>query len=148
MTGLVGTSVDSVAFEVERGKIGEFARATRARDSVHTDRDAAARRGFPDVLATATHVVACGHYRDQGAMVGKLGLDISRVVVGSVSWEFQRALVAGDALTGTRRVVADETREGRRGGIMRVVTLQTDFADQGGQIAVSQREVLIERGRQ
>lgn len=27
---LAGTAVDSVAFEVERGKIGEFARATRA----------------------------------------------------------------------------------------------------------------------
>ena len=146
MSDLIGTVVDRVVFDVERGKIREFARATFAEDPVHGDRDLAVRAGFSDVLATGTHVVVSGHHRDQQAFVRRLGLELSRVVVGSVSWHYRRPLVAGDALTGTRRVVADETREGRRGGSLRMVTLETEFVDRHGDVAVTQREVLIERG--
>ncbi|MGW1026774.1 FAS1-like dehydratase domain-containing protein [Streptomyces sp. NPDC002577] len=147
MTDLIGTVVDRVAFGVERGKIHEFTRATFAEDPAHTDRNLAVRSGFPDVLATGTHVVVSGHHRDQRGFVEQLGLELSRVVVGSVNWRYRRPLVAGDELRGTRRVVADETREGRRGGTMRLITLETEYVDQHGEVAISQREVLIERGK-
>jgi hypothetical protein len=54
--------------------------------------------------------------------------------------------VAGDRLTAVRSVVADETKEGKRGGRLRIVTLETDYLDQDGQCVLRQREVLIERG--
>ncbi|AJE87308.1 MaoC domain-containing protein dehydratase [Streptomyces albus] len=147
MSDLTGTVVDRVAFEVERGKIREFARATFAEDPVHTDQSLSLGAGFPDVLATGTHVVASGHQRDQRGFVEKLGLELSRVVVGSVSWHYRRPLACGDALRATRRVVDDRTRESRGGGSLRLVTLETEFLDQAGEVAVTQREVLIERGR-
>ncbi|MGC4938490.1 FAS1-like dehydratase domain-containing protein [Kribbella sp. DT2] len=137
MSDLVGTVVDVVPFAVERGKIAEFARATRASDPRHHG---------PDALATATHVVTAGHHRDQTAFVEKLGLELGRVVVGSVSWEYVRPLRAGDSVTGTRTVIADERRTGRQ-GTMRVVTLETVYVDATGAVAVRQREVLIERGQ-
>ncbi|MFD0306909.1 MaoC family dehydratase N-terminal domain-containing protein [Streptomyces sp. NPDC127119] len=147
MNTLIDTVVDRVAFDVERGKILEFVRATRTDDPVHTDPGLAAENGFSGTPATATHVVVAGHHRDQRAFVEKLGLELSRVVVGSVDWLYRRPLVAGDSLRGTRRVVGDETREGRRGGTMRLITLETAFVDGRGELAVIQREVLIERGR-
>jgi hypothetical protein len=147
VSDLIGTVVDRVAFDVERGKVKEFARATFAEDAIHTAPEVAARRGFRDVLATGTHVVVSGHHRDQRGFVAQLGLELSRVVVGSVSWHYERPLTASDALEGIRRVVADKTREGRRGGTMRLVTLETEFIDQDGVVAVTQREVLIERER-
>jgi len=143
---LVGTIVDEVTFDVERGKIREFARATHAQDSVHTDRDAARAAGFDDVLATPTHVVVAGHFRDQRAFLGTLGLALERVVVGSVSWQYLRPLKAGDALRGVRRVVGDERREGKRGGSMRLITLETEYVDTDGAPVVRQQEILIERG--
>jgi acyl dehydratase len=144
---LVGTVVDTVQFEVERGKIREFARATLASDLVHTDAGEAESRGHSNVLATATHVVVSGHHRDQRAFVELLGLDIRRVVVGSTSWDYARPLQAGDTLTGVRTVVGDETRTSKGGGTMRLVTLETSYVDATGAVAVQQREVLIERGR-
>lgn len=138
--------MDEVAFEVERGKIREFARATGASDPVHVDPEAAAARGHEDVLATATHVVVSGHHRDQRAFVAGLGLDIRRIVVGSTAWEYLRPLRAGDALDGVRRVLADETKPGRNGVSMRLVTLETEYVDRSGEVVVRQREVLIERG--
>lgn len=140
--------VDRVAIDVEAGKIREFARATHAEDPVHIDKQSAALAGFDDVLATATHVVVAGHLRNQQEFVASLGLAIERVVVGSVDWEYMRPLVAGDQLTGTRRVVEDVVRENKRGGRMRLVTLETDWSEPEGDIAVRQRETLIEKGPQ
>jgi acyl dehydratase len=148
MSDLIGVEVDRVHFVVEPGKIQEFARATHAEDPVHADQGTASGRGFTGVLATGTHVVVAGHHRDQQAQLDLLGLDRSRVVVGSVGWDYLRVLQAGDKLTGVRRVTADEIREGRRGGAMRLVTLETEFTDQNGAIAVRQQEVLIERGKE
>ena len=144
---LVGLLVDTVRFEVERGKIKEFARASHATDTIHTDQAEALRRNQRDVVATATHVVVAGHHRDQRAFVAALGLDLPRIVVGSTSWEYSRPLRAGDSLVGTRSVVADETRQSKNGSTMRLVTLETEYTDADGDVAVRQREVLIERGR-
>jgi hypothetical protein len=138
--------LDRVEFTVEAGKIGEFVAATLAADPVHTDDAAAGGAGLPARAATPTHVVVAGHHRDQQAMVARLGLDLARVVVGSVRWTYARPLVAGDHLVGTRRVVADERRVGRDGTSMRLVTLQTEYLDASGEIAVSTHEVIIERG--
>lgn len=146
MDRLVGTTVDVVEIDVERGKIAEFARATAAGDPVHRDAGEARARGHADVLATATHVVVAGHQRDQAGFVARLGLTLSRVVVGGVEWAYERPLVAGDHVTGTRRVVDDQVREGRSGGSMRFVTLETEYVDAAGKVAVRMRETLIERG--
>ncbi|AEH09431.1 MULTISPECIES: FAS1-like dehydratase domain-containing protein [Protofrankia] len=144
---LIGTVVDKIAFDVERGKIWEFARATFTTDPVHTDADAARAAGFDDLLATPTHVVVVGHWRDQRAFVDRLGLALERVVVGSVRWQYLRPLRAGDSLRAVRRVVGDERRDGKRGGSMRVVTLETEYVDATGTPVVRQRDVLIERGK-
>ncbi|MCU1413382.1 MAG: acyl dehydratase [Microbacteriaceae bacterium] len=128
-----GDILDVVEFPVEQGKIREFAHATFTEDAVHS--------AGPDSLATLTHSVVTGHYRDQSAFVSALGLDISRVVVGSVSWEYRRPLATGDQLVATRRIESDETRRG-----MRFVTLATEFTDAAGDLVLVQREVLIERG--
>ncbi|HEY0617230.1 MAG TPA: MaoC family dehydratase N-terminal domain-containing protein [Kribbella sp.] len=139
MSELVGTVVDVVAFDIERGKIAEFARATHAEDPIHS---------APYALATATHVVVAGHHRNQTGFVERLGLELSRIVVGSVSWEYERPLRAGDSIVGTRTVIADESRDGRRGGTMRLITLETVYVDAGSAVVVRQREVLIERERE
>lgn len=135
MAGLVGTVVDRVSFTVEQGKVLELVRATGASDPAHRD----------EGLATATHVVVAAHHRDQQGFLDALGLDIARVVVGSVSWDYDRPLRVGDRLVGTRTVVADETRAGRS-GTNRLVTLETEYADPAGAVVVRQREVLVERG--
>jgi acyl dehydratase len=142
-----GQIVDRVEMDVERGKIRELAIATHAGDPAHVDEQVAAEAGFGSALATATHVVVAGHHRNQREFVKALGLTIERVVVGSVEWEYARPLVAGDRLTGTRRVLDDTVREGKRGGPMRLVTLETKWLDADNSLAVTQREVLIERSK-
>jgi len=128
---VIGQLVDEFSFAVEAGKVREFARAIMDPSS----------EGVP-----LTFSVVAGHHRDAQAAVIKLGLDIKKVVVGEVEWSYERPLAVGDQLSG-RRVVADvKTREGSRGGTMTLVTLETEFRDAAGEIALRQREVLIETG--
>jgi acyl dehydratase len=138
--------LDEVRFRIEAGKIREFALATGAEDPAHVGEPAAHTAGFRARPATLTHVAVAGHHRSQSAMVAALGLDLARVVVGSVSWRYERPLVDGDELHGTRRVIADERRAGKRGGSMRMVTLETDYLDASGAAVVQVRELIIERG--
>lgn len=145
MATLIGTVVDDVDIVVECGKIKEFARATRADDAVHRDLAVATERGYGDLLATATHVVVTGHVRDQAGFVDALGLDIRRVVVGSVGWRYERPVTAGDQLNAVRRVVSDEKLESRSGGTVRRITMATEFRDHVGHLVVTQTEQLIER---
>jgi acyl dehydratase len=142
-----GTPVDSVTIVVEAGKIGEFVRATGVTDLVHTDMNVANQAGFPNLLATATHCVVTGHQRDQRAFVAALGLDMSRVVVGSVEWRYERPLIVGDRLVAQRTVVDDCLKATRAGATNRQVTLETEFFDDDGTVVARQREVLIERGK-
>lgn len=145
---LPGDVIDRVEYDVERGKVREFTRATFTTDPVHTDLPAAREAGFDDVPATLTHTVVAGHQRDQRGFVDALGLALERVVVGSVTWTYLQPLIAGDHVIGTRRVVGDERREGKRGGTMRVVTLETEYVAADGEPVVRLEEVLIERGEQ
>jgi hypothetical protein len=140
-----GQELDRVEFSVEAGKIAEFVRATHVADPVHADEAAALDAGLLGCAATPTYVVVAGHQRDQQAMVAKLGLDLARVVVGSVRWKYLRPLVSGDRVVGTRRVVSDVRRDGRQGG-MRLVTLETEYVDELERPVVLVREVVIERG--
>jgi acyl dehydratase len=142
----VGLVVDEFSFGVEAGKVREFARAIHDPAPRYVDPAAARAEGFGGVPAPLTFTVVAGHHRDAPAAIRRLGLDIARVVVGEVEWTYERPVVAGDRLDG-RRVVADvRTREGARGGAMTLVTLETEFRDQHGELAVRQREVLIETG--
>jgi acyl dehydratase len=140
----VGTLVDEFAFPVDASKVREFAIAIKDPSPRYRDAEGAAAEGFDAVPAPLTFSVVAGHYRDAAAAVDLLGLDIARVVVGEVEWRYEQPVLVGDRLHGRRVVVDVKTREGGRGGLMTLVTLETELRNQRGEVAVRQREVLIE----
>jgi acyl dehydratase len=142
----VGTEVDRVSFPVERGKVREFARATHDDSARWVDEDAARAEGHAAIPAPLTFVVVAGHHRDQRAAMEALGVDIARIVVGEVAWTYHRPALVGDVLEGRRVVTSVRTREGRQGGAMTMIDLETVWRDAAGEPVVTQRETLIERG--
>jgi acyl dehydratase len=143
---LVGLVIDRVSFPVEEGKIREFALAIGDPNPVYRDRDAALAAGHPAIPAPPTFVVVAGHWRDQSAMVARLGLDIARVVVGETSWEYLRPIHVGDRLSAARVVESVTTRPGRRGGAMTMIAIVAEFRNQHGEVAARQRDTVIEMG--
>jgi acyl dehydratase len=141
---LVGVCIDEVEFPVEEGKIREFALAIGDPDPIYLDRAAALAAGHPAVPAPPTFSIVAAHWRDQRAMVARLGLDLRRILVGEVQWEYFAAVYAGDRLSGARLVRDVSERSGRRGGRMTLITIETDLHNQRGERAVLQRDLIIE----
>jgi hypothetical protein len=124
----VGLVIDEVEFPVEEGKVMEFARAIGDSD-------------LETVPLTFTAVA--GHWRDQAAMVELLGLDLRRIVVGGSQWEYHAPCEVGDRLRGQRVLIGIEEKPGAR-GTMTILTLETRFHRADGQLAVAQRDTVIE----
>jgi hypothetical protein len=122
----VGLVVDEVEFPVEEGKVREFAVAVGDDD----------HRSVPLTFATVA-----GHWRDQAAMVERLGLDIRRVVVGGSEWSYRAPVEIGDRLQGQRVVTSVEAK---KGGAMTLITLETRLHRSDGALAVVQRDTVIE----
>jgi acyl dehydratase len=145
---LKGRDLGQVRFPVERGKLREFARSLHDDDPVWHDPEAAAAAGFDGVPTPPTITVISAHWT-AGGLVGhalNLGLDVRRLLHGESSWSYAAPVRAGDELTASTHVADVTTREGRRGGTMTLLTLETAFANQRGEHVALLRETMIETG--
>jgi len=135
-------------FLVDRSKTMELAKALFDDDPVYSDPEAARAAGFEAIPAPLTASVLASHWatRTTAETARELGMDLTRILHGEAAWEYVRPLVVGDELCGRTRVVDVKTREGSRGGTMTLVTMETEFVDAAGEVALRKRDTLIERG--
>ena len=146
-TSLVGRQIGEISFPVDRSKQAELARAFGDDDPVWHDPQAAADAGFAHVPTLPTLTVLVDHWRPGGVagVVEAIGADLSRILHGEVQWHFLAPVRVGDSLT-ARQIVADVVRRtGKRGGTMTLVTIDTEFTNQRGDLAVRRTDTLIER---
>lgn len=141
-----GRELGSVRFPLERGKLAELARALHADGPVWFDGDAARAAGFESIPLPPTVTVLADHWRKDGALshAVALGADVERLLHGEVAWEYLRPLHVGEELTATARVLGADRREGKRGGAMTIVTVETVYRDAEGDVAARRRDTLIE----
>jgi hydroxyacyl-ACP dehydratase HTD2-like protein with hotdog domain len=78
-------------------------------------------------------------------LVELIGLDLARVLHGEAEWSYFVPVRVGDSLTMVSSVENVTEREGRRGGVMTLVKIASDFTNQRGELAVRRTDTLIER---
>lgn len=132
------------AFEVERGKIREYALALGLTDPVHTDPEAARAMGFDDLLAPPTFVRQFWHENPENDPMPHLGYDPRRRLHGEQEFEYHKPLVAGMRLRGRNAIVSTREKQGRRGGMMTFAVIETRLFDEGGELVQVARRTLIE----
>lgn len=147
LESLVGTSVVTVeGFEIEAGKVEEFARAIKDDDEVHRDADVARERGFEGVPAPLTfeRVSTFPRYRSVERFGIDLGFRREYTIHGEQEYEYERPLLVGDVLTGTTTLTDVYQRNGGRGGTMTFAELETTYTDEADELVVTARSVAIE----
>ncbi len=147
LRAMVGTSVVTVdGFEVEAGKVEEFARAVRDDNPAHRSQEAAAEQGFDRVPAPLTfaRVSSFPRYRAVDGRGIDLGFRREYSIHGEQSYEFERPLQVGDVLTGTTTLTDVYQREGSRGGTMTFAVLETEYRDESDELVVVDRATAIE----
>lgn len=143
-----GRELPAVSFPVDRSKLMELGRSFFDPDPAWHDLEAARAAGFPDVPTPPTVTTLVDHWRAGGALetAAAIGADLARLLHGEAAWEYHTPVRIGDTLTATGVITDVTRREGKRGGTMTLVTIQTDFVNQDGVLAVRRRDTLIETG--
>ena len=147
LQAMVGTSVVTVDdFEVEAGKVEEFARAVKDDNPAHRNQEAAEAQGFDRVPAPLTYarVSSFPRYRAVDGRGIDLGFRREYSIHGEQSYEFERPLEVGDVLTGTTTLTDVYQREGSRGGTMTFAVLETEYRDENDNLVVVDRATAIE----
>ena len=146
-SSIVGKRLDEVTFPVDRSKLAELGRTFGDPDPVWHDQEAAAAAGFDGVPTFPTVTVLVDHWRDGGVagLVDALGMDLARVLHGEAEWSYFVPVRVGDTLTMVSSVGDVTRREGKRGGVMTLVRIDSDFTNQRGELAVRRTDTLIER---
>lgn len=124
---------------IERGKVLEFARAVRASDQVEDNR-----------VVTGTFLTTAGLFW-QPAESNPLqpgDLDSRRVLHGEQEFVYHgpppsspTTLIAQTSISSVR------TREGNRGGTMRLIDIVTEYRDETGALVAESRSTAVETAR-
>jgi len=141
----IGRSGKPSTMRVEYGKIREFARAIKDDNPLYFDEELAKREAggvMPPPTFTMTQA-----FWDDGASRIDLGLDMRRVLHGEQEFEYVKPVYAGDSLTGQGRISSVEKRPGKRGGEMTLVTLETEYKNQKGEVCMYSRSTIIETAK-
>ncbi|HZR13194.1 MAG TPA: MaoC family dehydratase N-terminal domain-containing protein [Acidimicrobiia bacterium] len=137
----IGATDQPFEMLVERGKIREFARATKSQNPAYLE--------DPEPVCEPTFLMTSAFWAPPGRSVfAKVGLDLRRVLHGGQEFVFHGPPPrAGTKLTAQSRIEDIYEKEGKRGGTMTFVIAVQEFRDEHGTLVAESRSTTIETGR-
>jgi acyl dehydratase len=140
---LVGHTLAPTTFEIERGKIREFAAATGDSNPIYTDREAAQAAGYEDTPVPPTFGTVMGFWAlGKEKQAGELGFPMAGVLHGEEEYIYLAPIYPGDKLTGNQKVVSIVEKEGKSGS-MQIITLETVFTNHHGQEVLKSSQTIV-----
>lgn len=138
----VGKEGPAFEMAVERGKIREFARATKSESAEYFEGTT------PPVPPTFLTTAQFWSPPEAGELWREIDIDLRRLLHGEQEYVFPNGPPrAGVTLSAQTRVEAVFEKEGKRGGAMTFVVTVTDFRSADGELVAQARSTAIETGR-
>jgi acyl dehydratase len=151
MRAAVGRQSDPWTYEVTTTGIRAFARGVGYDDPTYFDVEAAAAAGYAALpapvcyMGTPVYIPGRSDERFSWPLSARPGLGhgLKGLLDGGTDTTYERPLRAGDTLTAVSAVVDLEVKQSRSLGAMLVVTSETTFLDDGGNMIARQRSQAI-----
>lgn len=132
--------IEAYEFPLERGKIREFAKATKSRNAAYEGPDAV----IPPTFLTHARL---SWEPPELSPVTDLGFDLGRVLHGEEEYVFHGPPPrAGQTLQVTTRMGDRWEKEGKRGGVMRFAQMVNEFRSDDGTLVATQTTTVLETG--
>jgi acyl dehydratase len=138
-----------IPVDIERGAIAGFASAIGARDSIHSDPDAARAAGYADVVAPPTYAtvvdMAAAHASARAGHIDALtlvGADVRYLLHGSERYRYHAPILAGRTVKVSTHITGFSDA---KGGKLEIAHLETRITGQDGEPLVSISRDLIHR---
>lgn len=141
---MIGQPLTPFVFEVERGKIREFATAIGDTNPIYHHLEAAQAAGYPDLPIPPTFPTTFAYWgrRANNAPEDDLGFPHARVLHGEEEYTYLAPIHAGDTLTGVRQLADVQEKQGKLGK-MEIATLKTVYTNQHGQEVLHARTTAV-----
>lgn len=144
-TSLRGKKLPPHTFEVEKGRLRFFAKATGQSDPIYIDEEAARQAGYPSLPVPPTFFFCMGmespHFMD---FHNTLQLNMQRILHGEQSFIYHRMAFAGDTLT-FEPEIADVYD--KRNGALEFAVKATRVTNALGEHVADLREVIVQPGK-
>jgi len=143
---MIGQPLAPTTFEVERGKIREFASAIGDENPIYHDVASAQAAGYSDIPIPPTFPTTFNFWgkRAKDAPAEDLGIPLARVLHGEEEYTDLAPIYPGDTVTGVRSMKNVEEKQGRS-GTMEIVSMETLYTNQHGQEVLKVRSSIVVR---
>ncbi len=151
----LGTEFPTFSFEIEKGKIAEFAMAISQKDSkeqvdqIYVDQKAAKDEGYDDIVVPPTFQTCFSLWGSGGLMpmITALGINLGRLLHGEEEYEYFKPIHPGDVITCKTKVtdMYDKEKKKKPGTFMEFTVLKTEMTNQKGELVIKASTTLVER---
>lgn len=151
----LGTEFPTFSFEIEKGKIAEFAMAISQKDSkeqvdqIYVDQKAAKDEGYDDIVVPPTFQTCFSLWGSGGLMpmITALGINLGRLLHGEEEYEYFKPIHPGDVITCKTKVtdMYDKEKKKKPGTFMEFTVLETEMTNQKGELVIKASTTLVER---
>lgn len=145
MREIIGKESDPVPYEIDNTGCRQFARAVGYTDPVFYDEAYARSKGHRGILAPPGflgHPIVIPGRPAATSPYSQLDIPLKRVLNGGTDIEYFADVCSGDALTATSKISDLTEREGRMGPML-IVSQETTFRNQDGDIVAIMRGAAI-----
>ena len=151
----LGMEFSPYTFEVEKGKIAEFAMAISQKEDkdqvnpLYVNREAARKAGYKDIIAPPTFQTCFPLWAGGGLMplIQALNINLIRLLHGEEEYYYLGTIHPGDIMTGKSKVVDmyDKEKKDKPGKFMEFTVIETEIHNQRGELVIKSRSTLVER---
>ena len=151
----LGMEFSPYTFEVEKGKIAEFAMAISQKEDkdqvnpLYVNREAAQKAGYQDIIAPPTFQTCFPTWAGGGLMpiIQALGINLFKLLHGEEEYNYLGAIHPGDIMTGRAKVIDmyEKEKKDKPGKFMEFTVIETEIRNQRGELVIKSRSTLVER---
>jgi acyl dehydratase len=134
---VIGHTGEACSFEIEKGAIRKFAEAIGDTNPLFTDESFAQSKGYKSIVAPPTFPTT---FR---VPLPDVHFELSRVLHGEQSYNYDRPIVAGDILLCSSRVVDVYVRQGSLGNMTFLVTEISGEDETGKPVFTGQSTIIL-----
>ena len=130
----IGVESDPITYEIEKGHIARFAEAIGDENPIYSDEIKARNSKYGGIIAPPTFYRALR----PGSLPETAESPFTRNLDAGSDWEFFEPIRPGDRITVTIKLADVVEREGRLGKMI-IITRETRYENQLGQIVATQK---------
>ncbi len=134
----IGVESEAAVYEVEKGAVIRFAEAIDDPNPAYQDEVAARKSRYGGIIAPPTFFRAMR----AGPLRAHVESPLKRVLDGGSEWEFHEPVRPGDHIAVTQALADAAQRRGRLGPMV-ILTRETRYVNQFGQLVAVQRTTSI-----